>query len=124
MKLQHRALHPVLVICGIGMLAINPLGLLWPAAWSWGEAGFHYAEMLFAVYAALGICLIRAARHPPAHRSLIDFTILSSLVHGALMAWQSFSLHQHAHLLTDVLAMFAIAAVLAALRPPPLPEQG
>jgi hypothetical protein len=117
-------LPSALVICGAGMLVIYPLGLLWPEAWSWGEAGFHYAEMLFAVYAALGLCLIRAARRPSEHRSLIDFTIFSSLVHGALMAWQSFSLHQHVHLLTDVLAMFGIAAVLAVLRPPSLPGQG
>jgi hypothetical protein len=59
-----------------------------------------------------------AARHPIAHLSLIWFVVWSSIVHGAIMAVQSFQGHHNmGHLWGDVLALFAVAAVLAWLTP-------
>ena len=113
-------LRIVLVAVGlIFIFGIWPLTIIWPSGWSWHADGrSHYLEMILAVYATLGIFLIRAARNPLAHRSLIWFAVWSSGVHGAVMAVQSFDGNHHmGHLWGDVLAMFAVAAVLAWFTP-------
>ena len=73
--------------------------------------------MILAIYATLGVFLILAARNPLAHRSLIWFTVWSSVVHGGIMGVQSFGDHHMGHLWGDVLALFVVAAVLAFLTP-------
>jgi hypothetical protein len=74
--------------------------------------------MIVGIYATLGVFLIRAARDPLAHLSLIWFTVWSSVVHGSIMAVQSFAHPAHrAHLLGDVPALFIVAIVLAVLTP-------
>ncbi|MEA3064674.1 MAG: hypothetical protein QOJ27_1120, partial [Sphingomonadales bacterium] len=79
-------------------------------------ADSDYFLMIVGVYATLGVFLILAARDPLAHRSLILFTIWSSLVHAAIMAVQAMaSPAQHGHLLGDVPALVLVAAVLGAL---------
>jgi hypothetical protein len=110
----------VLVAVGLTFIfGIWPLTIIWPSGWSWHDGGrSHYLEMILAVYATLGVFLIRAARNPLAHRSLIWFAVWSSVVHAAVMAMQSFDGNHHmGHLWGDVLAMFAVAAVLAWFTP-------
>ena len=53
--------------------------------WHGGE-GTYYLQMICGIYAVLGIFLIAAARNPAENRSLISFTIWSSVVHAAIMA--------------------------------------
>ena len=71
--------------------------------------------MIVGVYATLGVFLINAARNPGANLSLIWFTVWSSVVHGAIMAMQSFSGDHMGHLWGDVLALFLVAIVLSIL---------
>jgi hypothetical protein len=74
--------------------------------------------MILAIYATLGVFLLLAARNPIANRSLIWFAVWSSVVHGGVMAVQSFDGdHNMGHLWGDVAALFAVAAVLAMLMP-------
>jgi hypothetical protein len=74
--------------------------------------------MILGIYATLGVFLIIASRDPMAHRSLIWFTVWSSIVHGAIMAVQSIANPQYiGHLWGDVLALIIVAAALAALTP-------
>jgi hypothetical protein len=103
----------------IFIFGIYPLTLLWPAGWSWHAGGrSEYLEMILAIYATLGVFLIVAARNPARHLSLISFTIWSSIVHGGVMAIQSIANPQHLHhLFGDVLALFAVAAILGFLSP-------
>ena len=76
--------------------------------------------MILVLYATLGAFLVWASRNPPAHRSLIWFTVWSSVAHGGTMAAQASVNRQHiGHLWGDVLALFAVAAVLAFLMPKP-----
>jgi hypothetical protein len=113
-------LRIALVLAGISfILGIYPLSVLWPSSWSWHTGGRSaYLEMIVGVYATLGVFLIIAARNPLAHRSLIWFTVWSSLVHGGIMAVQSFVYpHSIAHLWGDASALLAVAAVLAFLTP-------
>jgi uncharacterized membrane protein HdeD (DUF308 family) len=70
------------------------------------------------IYATLGVFLMIASRDPTAHRSLIWFTVWSSIVHGVIMAVQSVANPQHiGHLWGDVLGLIGVAAVLAILTP-------
>ena len=73
-------------------LLVYPLGLIWPSGWIWhGGQGTYYLQMICGIYAVLGVFLIAAARNPAANRSLIAFTIWSSVVHALIMAAQAVS---------------------------------
>jgi hypothetical protein len=113
-------LRIALVVVGIIFtFGIWPLTIVWPSGWSWhAEGRDYYLEMILSIYATLGVFLMLAARNPLAHRSLIWFTVWSSIVHAGVMAVQSFSgEHTMGHLWGDVLALFVVAAVLAWLMP-------
>lgn len=70
--------------------------------------------MIVGVYATLGVFLLRAARDPLAHLSLIWFAVWSSVVHGAIMAAQALARpEQHGHLWGDVPALLLVAILLA-----------
>jgi len=84
------ALRVVLVVVGlIFLVGVFPLTRLWPAGWSWGTGHSHYLFMIVGVYATLGVFLLLASRDPLAHRSLIWFTVWSSVVHALIMGWQA-----------------------------------
>jgi len=111
-----------LIFFGIGFLLIYPLAIVWPSGWAWHQGAPYesqYFMMIIGVYATLGIFLILASRNPQANRSLIWFTIWSSLVHAVIMSVQSISGEGHTgHLLGDVPALVLIAAALAILMGP------
>ena len=103
----------------IFIFGIWPLTVFWPSGWAWhAEGRSEYLEMILGIYATLGVFLIMASRNPLAHRSLIWFTVWSSVVHAGIMAVQSIANPQHiGHLWGDVAALLVVAAVLAALIP-------
>lgn len=111
-------LRIALVVIGLLCFALYPLGLVWPSGWTWGHGHSHYLMMIIGVYATLGVFLLIASRDPEAHRSLIWFTVWSSLVHAAIMAVQSVSdPMERGHLIADVPALVLFAVVLAVLMP-------
>lgn len=112
-------LRTALVAVGaIFVLGIAPLTRLWPSGWSWGTGHSHYLPMILGVYATLGVFLLLAARDPVRHRSLIWFTVWSSVVHALIMAVEAITdASQRGHLWGDVPALLIVAGVLAALAP-------
>jgi len=113
-------LRVALVAIGITFIVgIYVLGIVWPSGWKWHSSGHsNYLDMIMGIYATLGVFLIIAARNPVAHLSLIWFTVWSSVVHGAIMAVQSFAdPMDHGHLIGDVPALFVVAVVLGVLTP-------
>jgi hypothetical protein len=111
-----KLLRIALVLLGAIFLLVYPLMQLWPSGWTWHEGYSDYPMMIVGVYATLGVFLIRAARDPLANLSLIWFTVWSSVVHGAIMAVQSFAHPGHmGHLVGDVPALFIVAIVLTVL---------
>jgi hypothetical protein len=117
--MRERLLKIALVAIGAIFFFIYPLGLIWPSGWLWhGGEGRYYLQMICGVYAVLGGFLIAAARDPSQHRSLIAFTIWSSIVHAAIMAVQAIlDGHEVGHLVGDVPALLVVAAVLWLLSP-------
>src|ERR1700692_395735 len=115
-----RLLSIALVVFGlIFLLGVYPLMMsLWPAGWRWQPNQPEYEQMILGVYATLGVFLLIASRNPLQHRSLIWFTIWSSLVHGGIMAVQAMNMPaEHGHLLGDIPALLLVAVVLAVLMP-------
>jgi hypothetical protein len=114
----HRLLQIALALVGGAFLLIYPLAIVWPSGWAW-HAGAPYESqyfmMIVGVYFTLGVFLLNASRNPQAHRSLIWFTVWSSVVHGGIMAVQSMPAEHCGHLLGDVPALFLIAIVLGGL---------
>lgn len=113
-------LRIALIVFGlIFILGVYPLTILWPAGWAWHHTGQSlYLQMILGIYATLGVFLLMASRDPLANRSLIWFTVWSSVVHGGIMAAQSIVYSEHVgHLLGDVPALLLIAVVLAVLTP-------
>jgi hypothetical protein len=115
-----RYLKIALVVIGVIFIAgiYLMMNVIWPEGWGWTPRQHEYEQMILGVYAVLGVFLIRAARDPLAHASLIWFTVWSSLVHGAIMLVQALvDETERANLLGDVPALFLVAIVLWVLMP-------
>lgn len=119
MNENNRLLSMAMIAFGAIFCLIYPLAMFWPSGWAWHEgnpAANNYFMMIVGVYATLGVFLIRAARDPAANASLVWFTVWSSLVHAAIMAFQSLQNEMHqGHLLGDVPALVLVAVVLGYL---------
>ena len=115
-----RFLRVALVLFGlIFLVGVYPLMMSWwPAGWRWQPNQPEYEQMILGVYATLGVFLIIASRNPLRNRSLIWFTVWSSLIHGGIMAFQAMNMPaEHGHLMGDVPALILVAVVLAILTP-------
>jgi hypothetical protein len=115
-----RLLRIALVVFGlIFLVGVYPLMMsLWPSGWRWQPNQPEYEQMILGVYATLGVFLLIASRNPLQHRSLIWFTVVSSLVHGGIMAMQALNMSaERGHLLGDVPALILVAVVLTVLMP-------
>jgi hypothetical protein len=100
----------------IAIFGLYPMVVVWPSGWAWGHGHSHYFLMIVGIYATLGVFLLLASRDPLSSRSLIWFTVWSSVVHSAIMAMQAIEdPMEHGHLIGDVLLIMAI--VLAVLMP-------
>jgi hypothetical protein len=121
MSEANRLLYLRIALIVVGLLCIfgfYPLTLVWPSGWAWGHGHSHYLLMIIGVYATLGVFLLVASRDPYANKSLIWFTVWSSVVHGAIMGVQAFiDPSERGHLIADVPALFFVAIVLAVLMP-------
>ena len=109
-------------LAAVGLLfvvGVYPLTIVWPAGWAWHHTGQSmYLQMILGIYATLGVFLLIASRDPLENRSLVWFTVWSSVVHGVIMAAQSIAYPEHrGHLVGDVPALLIVAAVLAILTP-------
>jgi hypothetical protein len=116
---KDRLLSAALIVFGVTFCLLYPMSMVWPSGWAWHEGtpqSNDYFMMIVGIYATLGIFLLRAARQPAAHASLIWFTIWSSVVHAAIMGVQAWvQPMQHGHLIGDVPALLLVAIVLGGL---------
>jgi len=116
---REKFLKIALLVFGIIFLLVYPLGFIWPSGWVWhGGEGVYYLQMISGIYAVLGVFLILASRDPARYRSVISFTVWSSIVHALIMAVQAIGdSGEIGHLIGDVPALFIVAAVFWYLSP-------
>ncbi len=116
---KEKYLKLVLVVFGVIFCLVYPLSVVWPSGWQWhGGGGSYYFQMICGVYATLGIFLILASKNPSANRSLISFTVWSSVVHAVIMGVQAMGdARETGHLIGDVPALLLVAVVLWFLSP-------
>jgi hypothetical protein len=114
-----KLLRIALVVLGLfAIFGFYPLTIVWPSGWAWGHGHSHYLLMIIGVYATLGVFLLIASRDPYANKSLIWFTVWSSLVHAVIMGVQGFTdAAERGHLVGDVPALILVAIILAMLMP-------
>jgi len=117
----NRLLFLRIALIAIGLtfiFGIYTLGMVWPSGWTWGHGHSHYLMMIIGVYATLGVFLLIASRNPYEHKTIIWFTVWSSVVHAAIMGVQSFGdAAERGHLIGDVPALILVATILAVLMP-------
>ncbi|MEU6083971.1 BphX family protein [Streptomyces sp. NPDC047108] len=112
-----------MAVVGAGYCVVYPaLVLLGAGGWVWGEphrlTSFEY--MLYAIYGTLGVFLIWGARNPIRYRPLIDYTIVSNLLHATAMLYFAVTDHrEHEHLgvTGDVVGTYAAPLILLAGHP-------
>lgn len=105
-------------IGGISIVGVPLLMTFWTDGFAWEPAQSEYEQMIMGIYVTLGVFLVLAARDPLANRSLIWFTVWSSIVHGGIMLVQAIvDETERMNLLGDIPALFVIAAVLGLLMP-------
>jgi len=116
MPSAYKLLQFALAAFGVVMLLLDPLAVVWPSGWASGARyQSHLFMMIVGMYATLGVFVLNAAPNPAANLSLIWFTVVSSAVHAAIMAAQSFSEDHMGHLWGDVPALLLVAVVLSVL---------
>ena len=119
MSKSNPLLSALLIVFGAAFCLLYPMLLIWPSGWSGHQgspAASDYFMMIAGVYAVLGIFMIRAAKDPLAHASLIWFVVWSSIAHAAVMAWEAFRTPMMTgHLVGDVPFLFVIAIALGLL---------
>lgn len=111
------SLRVALVTIGVvALVGVSPLMLWWPAGFRWQPAQPEYDQMIVAIYATLGVFLLRASRQPLRHLSLIWFAVWSSLAHAGVMtvhAWRS--PEERTHFVGDIALLLIVALVLGVL---------
>ncbi|MBC3194636.1 hypothetical protein H7X46_26660 [Pseudonocardia sp. C8] len=112
---RERLLRATVVVAGVGFVAVYPMTKLWPAGFRWQPHQSEYEHMIAAICVVLGLFLLRAARDPYRHLSLIWFTVWSSLAHAAVMAGHvAVDPQEWVHLVGDVAGLLIIGIALAA----------
>jgi len=108
---RERALQVVLVVLGLGTAGAN-INALVTSLLALRPTGGTTAPMFYTILATLGVFLVLAARNPSAHRSLIAYTVWSSVAHGAVMSLMAIQLPNKRG---EMLAGVAIAGLSAVL---------
>lgn len=112
-------LRYALILSGLFLIfGVFPLMHYWPSGWRWDPPQVKYEQMIVGVYATLGVFLLIASKNPLANRSLIWFTVWSSIVHATIMLFQAIQdPKEHSHLYGDIPFLYLLAIVLAILMP-------
>jgi ABC-type transport system involved in cytochrome c biogenesis permease subunit len=119
-RLQY--LRVALVVFGLIFMSLIVLMAVWPAGWRWQPNQPEYEQMIMGVYATLGVFLIIASRNPLQHRSLIWFTVWSSVVHAGIMTAQAvLDSAERGHLLGDVRSSWWRLSSVSSCPAAPLP---
>ena len=115
-----RKLSIALVVIGLSFFGLPIIVELLPSLFRWSHPAVNMADehMIVAMYFALAICFLIAAKDPLRHAIIIDYAIISSFLHGAVMFYYAIVQEgQIAHLWGDVPFLFALGIGFAIYHP-------
>jgi hypothetical protein len=110
----------VMVAFGASLFGLPAVVELLPDLFRWHEPAVNLADerMIVSMYYALGICFIVGAKDPVGNAIIIDYAIISSVLHGLVMTYYALTLEtEMAHLWGDIPFLFAIAIFFAVYNP-------
>jgi hypothetical protein len=123
-----RRFSVVMFVFGLSFIFILPFSTeVLPALFRWSEPAVNLADerMIIAMYVGLGICFVMGAKDPVRHAIIIDYTIISSILHGGVMFYYALALDgEMPHMWGDVPLLFAIAIGFMIYHPKRLARQG
>lgn len=122
-----RKLSIAMVVLGISFFGFPVIIELLPAQFRWSNPAVNIADerMILAMYIALGVCFLMAAKDPVRHAIIIDYTIISSILHGGVMFYYALVLEgEMPHMWGDVPMLFILAIVFMIYHPRRLARSG
>ncbi len=102
----------VMVLFGISLFGLPVVVELLPDLFRWHEPNVNMADehMIVSMYYALGICFIMGAKDPVRNAIIVDYAIISSVLHASVMAYYALTLEtEMPHMWGDIPFLFAIA---------------
>ena len=115
-----RRLSIVMIVTGISFFGLPIVVELLPSLFRWSNPSVNMADehMIVSMYYAVGICFLIAAKDPLRHGIIIDYMVISSILHGLVMVYYALTLQgEMAHLWGDVPFLFALAIGFAIYHP-------
>ena len=120
---NHRASGIAMIVTGFSFVVLYPEALARSAAgwvWDYPSRSFPFEHMLLAVYVTLGLFLIWGARDPVRSLPLINFTIVSGVLHATAMFIDASRMPSMASHLTpsgDVVGTYLAPVILTLFHP-------
>jgi hypothetical protein len=120
---QAKPLGVAMVMAGLGFVVFYPLSMgSGREGWVWAgpERSMPFEHMLYVMYVVLGLFLLRGAREPLRHMSLVNYTIVANLIHATAMlidGWRLDYENEHLGIGGDVVGTYAAALILLACHP-------
>lgn len=111
-NLAMRRFSIALVLLGLSFFALPVVVVLLTSLFRWSNLAVNMADehMIVSMYYAMGICFLMAAKDPLQHSIIIDYAIISSILHGMVMAYYALTLQgEMAHIWGDVPFIYALA---------------
>lgn len=102
----------VMIGFGASLFGLPMVVELLPDLFRWHEPAVNMADerMIMAMYYALGVCFLMGAKDPVRNAIIIDYTIISSVLHAGVMAYYALTLEtEMPHMWGDIPFLFAIA---------------
>lgn len=115
-----RRLSMVMIVTGVSFFGLPIVIELLPSLFRWSDPSVNMADehMIVSMYYALGICFLMAAKDPLRHGIIIDYIVISSVLHGSVMVYYALVLEgEMAHLWGDVPFLYALALGFAIYHP-------
>ena len=120
-SLALRRFSIVMIVLGFSFIFVIPFSTeILPAQFRWSNPEVNLADerMIIAMYIALGVCFLMGAKNPVGTSIIIDYTIISSILHGGVMLYYALKLKgEMPHMWGDVPLLFGIAVGLAIFHP-------
>ncbi len=121
-----RKLSIAMAVIGISFFGLPVVVELLPDLFRWSHpVNLADERMIVSMFIAQGICLVMGAKDPVRNSIIIDYTIISCVLHAAVMFYYAFNMEgEMPHMWGDVPLLFVLAIGFAIFHPRRLARAG